>query len=90
MTVQKLDALFPYLCFFYGALMTAVLNSAALARIADEKLPAPLVVQWRAHRGLALFSLCLMLSLLLYRSLAARPGSHTVPLPPDDVDNIWK
>jgi hypothetical protein len=40
--------------------------------------------------GLALFTLCLMLSLLLYRSLAARPDSRTVPLPPDDVDNVWK
>ncbi|MEO8003927.1 MAG: hypothetical protein ABI771_03405 [Betaproteobacteria bacterium] len=40
--------------------------------------------------GLALFTLCLMLSLLLYRSLAARPDSRTVPLPPDNVDNIWK
>lgn len=40
--------------------------------------------------GIALFSLCLMLSLLLYRSLATRPDSRTVPLPPDDVDNVWK
>ncbi|HVY07340.1 MAG TPA: hypothetical protein VHB46_15310 [Burkholderiales bacterium] len=40
--------------------------------------------------GLALFSLCLMLSLLLYRSLAAQPGSRVSPLPPDNVDDTWR
>lgn len=54
MTVAQLDALFPYLCFAYGAVMTFALNSAALGRLADERLPAPLRAQWKSHRGLAL------------------------------------
>lgn len=58
MTPAKLDAIFPYLCFFYGAVMTLVLNSSYLARLADERLPQTLVTQWRSHRGLAL--VCLM------------------------------
>jgi hypothetical protein len=57
MTPQHLDAIFPYICFFYGAAMTVVLSSSRLARIADERLPAPLVTQWRAHKGLALVCL---------------------------------
>lgn len=40
--------------------------------------------------GLVLFGLCMMLSLLLYRSLAGRPGSNALPLPPDDVDGTWR
>jgi hypothetical protein len=57
MTPQRLDTIFPYLCFFYGAMMTVVLSSTRLARIADERLPSQLVTQWRAHRGLALVCL---------------------------------
>ena len=40
--------------------------------------------------GLALFSVCFLLALLLHRSLAARPGGRATPLPPDDVDQTWK
>ena len=40
--------------------------------------------------GLALFSLCFLLALLLHRSLSRLPGGRSEPLPPDDVDGIWK
>lgn len=50
MTPTALDAIFPYLCFGYGAVMTVTLNVPALARIADENLPENLATQWKAHR----------------------------------------
>jgi len=62
MTPTELDLIFPYICFAYGALMTFALNVPSLARIADERLPAPLVAQWRGHRVLAM--LCLMIGAL--------------------------
>ncbi|HEX4986934.1 MAG TPA: hypothetical protein VFV71_12800 [Burkholderiales bacterium] len=40
--------------------------------------------------GLALFGLCLVLSLLLYRSLSGRPDGRVAPLLPDDVDGTWR
>ncbi len=58
-------------------------RSGALGTVVHVALAASFV-------GLALFSLCLMLSLLLYRSLARHPDSRTVPLPPDDVDDTWR
>jgi hypothetical protein len=57
MTIAQLDTVFPYVCFLYGAVMTVVLNSPALARIADERFPPELVANWRSHRGLALVCL---------------------------------
>ena len=54
MSTAQLDALFPYLCFAYGALVTFALNSLWLGRIADDRLPGPLLMQWRSHRALAL------------------------------------
>lgn len=62
MTPAALDALFPYVCFAYGALMTFTLNVPALERIADERLPETLSNQWKAHRGLA--ALCLVVGTL--------------------------
>lgn len=50
---SALDAAFPYVCFFYGAMMTVVLNLPTLVRLADERLPADLVARWKSHRGLA-------------------------------------
>lgn len=58
MLPAQLDAIFPYLCFAYGALMTFTLNVPALVRIADERLPEPMITQWKAHRGLAMTCLC--------------------------------
>ena len=57
MLPQTLDVIFPYLCFGYGAVMTLVLNLNVLNRIADERMPADLIAQWRSHRGLAMVCL---------------------------------
>ena len=40
--------------------------------------------------GLALFSLCFLLALLLHRSLSRLPGGKPEPLLPDNVDDTWK
>ena len=40
--------------------------------------------------GLALFSLCFLLALLLHRSLSRQPGARSEPLMPDNVDDTWK
>jgi hypothetical protein len=40
--------------------------------------------------GLALFSLCFLLALLLHRSLSRRPGGQSEPLSPDNVDDTWR
>lgn len=40
--------------------------------------------------GLALFSLCFLLALLLHRSLSRLPGGQSEPLPPDNVDDTWR
>lgn len=37
--------------------MTVVLNSDRLNRLADERLPATLITQWRSHRAGALICL---------------------------------
>lgn len=40
--------------------------------------------------GLVLFTLCFLLATLLHQELARKPGGRPEPLPPDNVDNIWK
>jgi len=40
--------------------------------------------------GLVLFSLCFLLAALLHQELARKPGGRPEPMPPDNVDNIWK
>lgn len=40
--------------------------------------------------GLVLFTLCFLLAFLLYQELTRRGGGHPEPLPPDNVDEIWK
>lgn len=40
--------------------------------------------------GLVLFTLCFLLALLLHQELVRRPGGRPEPLPPENVDNIWK
>lgn len=57
MTPEKLDAIFPYVCFAYGALMSFVLNVPQLVRIADERLPTPMLQRFQAHRTLSLVCL---------------------------------
>lgn len=57
MTIQQLDAIFPYFVFFYGALLTFVLHNDFLTNLAKEKFPPQLVAQMNGHRALALCSL---------------------------------
>lgn len=57
MTYKELDFIFPFIVLFYGALMTFVLNSPALMKIADQRFTPELRQQMRMHRGLALVSL---------------------------------
>jgi len=57
MTYKELDFLFPFLVLTYGALMTFVLNSKWLMRLANEKFPPEMVQQMNMHRTLGLISL---------------------------------
>lgn len=62
MTYQEIDALFPFMIFFYGALLTLVLNQPQLMAIAEQKLPMLWVRQLQKHRYLAL--ICLIIGSL--------------------------
>ncbi len=62
MTYAQIDQVFPYIIFVYGAVISFVLNSLALCRLADEKLPQVLVAQLTMHRGLA--ALCFVFGAL--------------------------
>ena len=57
MTIEQLDLIFPFLCFAYGAVMTFTLNSPVLSKIADDRLPGPMLEQFRAHRTLGMICL---------------------------------
>lgn len=57
MTFRELDAIFPYIVFVYGILVTFVLASAPLMRIARERLTDELVAQLTGHRILAMICL---------------------------------
>jgi hypothetical protein len=59
MTIEKLDFLFPFIIFVYGAIMTIVLHHPVLVTLAETRFPAPLFQQMRGHRFLAL--ICLFL-----------------------------
>ena len=54
MTHKELDLLFPFVVLAYGLVMTFVLNSKVLMRLADEKFPPEMVTQMNTHRTLAL------------------------------------
>lgn len=58
MTPRQLDDIFPFILFFYGALLTIVLHQKQLVNLAEDYLPAPVKEQMRSHRPLAL--LCLV------------------------------
>jgi hypothetical protein len=53
MLPEKLDQIFPYICFVYGVLMTFTLSSPLLVRLAEERMPQNLVAQWRGHAAIA-------------------------------------
>lgn len=55
--VEKLDFMFPFLIFGYGALMTVVLHTPLFSELAERRLPYAMAQQLRAHRGLGLFCL---------------------------------
>ncbi len=58
MTVEKLDLLFPFLVFAYGAVMTFVLHTPFFSELAEHRLSPVLNQQIKAHRGFGL--LCLV------------------------------
>ncbi|OFZ14493.1 MAG: hypothetical protein A2Z20_00720 [Bdellovibrionales bacterium RBG_16_40_8] len=62
MTYKELDFFFPVMVLFYGALMTFVLNSPRLMRIAEERFPQELLQQMNMHRTLGVF--CLVIGAL--------------------------
>lgn len=57
MTPEKLDYAFPFIVFFYGALMTFILYHPFFVQLAEDRLPGPMLIQIRSHRGLALICL---------------------------------
>jgi hypothetical protein len=48
-----LDLYVPWLAFAYGAMMLVVLSQPKLMAIAEQRLPPPLLAQFRAHQKLA-------------------------------------
>ena len=57
MTPEKLDLIFPFFVFAYGALMTFVLHHPVLVQLAEDRLPYNLLQQMRGHRVLGLICL---------------------------------
>jgi hypothetical protein len=57
MTYKELDFIFPFVVLAYGVLMTFVLNSPQLMRIAEERFPTSLVQQMNMHRILGIICL---------------------------------
>ena len=53
--LKELDFYFPFFVFTYGAMVTFVLNSPILVRLAETRLPAEIQRQLFGHRFLALF-----------------------------------
>ena len=62
MNIETLDQIFPYFVFIYGALVSSVLASDSLSRLAETKLPSELRAQLFAHRPLA--AICLWVGAL--------------------------
>lgn len=59
MTYQTLDQIFPYFVFGYGFIMTFILNSNFFMKLAEERLPQQLNVQFKSHRILG--AICLVI-----------------------------
>lgn len=57
MNPEKLDLIFPFVVFGYGAIMTLVLNSPVLSGLAETRLPPQMHHQLKAHRGLGVICL---------------------------------
>jgi hypothetical protein len=50
MQYHELDRIFPYVIFCYGLIMTFILNSEFFLKLAEEKLPRPLYLNFMSHR----------------------------------------
>jgi len=59
MTPEKLDLLFPFLVFAYGAMVTFVLHTPLFSELAETRLPPAVCQQLKAHRGFGMFCLVL-------------------------------
>lgn len=59
MIPSQLDAIFPFILFFYGALLTIVLHQKHLVNLAEKRMPHSVIEQMKSHRVLALISLIL-------------------------------
>ncbi|RME17781.1 MAG: hypothetical protein D6797_01800 [Bdellovibrio sp.] len=57
MSYQELDLIFPFIVFIYGSLMTLILHSETLMKLAEKKLPPTLLFQFKTHRLMG--SICL-------------------------------
>ena len=57
MTPEKLDLIFPFVVFVYGAAMTLVLHHPFFVELAEQRLPGNILNQIRSHRVLAMVCL---------------------------------
>ncbi|MBT4762782.1 MAG: hypothetical protein HOO06_13890 [Bdellovibrionaceae bacterium] len=57
MDVQYLDFIFPFIVLFYGFVMTVVLHSATMMKIAEDRFPDYWLKRFRSHQTLGLICL---------------------------------
>lgn len=57
MNLNQLDFIFPFILFFYGALLTIVLHQDRLMNLAEQYVPEKIRSQMKSHRILAVFCL---------------------------------
>ena len=57
MTPEKLDLIFPFFVFAYGAIMTFTLHHPKLQELAETRLPYAVAQQMKAHKSLGLICL---------------------------------
>jgi hypothetical protein len=57
MTYKEIDFIFPFFVFFYGVMMTLVLNSPFLLQMAEKYGPHPAFERFKSHRLLGVICL---------------------------------
>lgn len=62
MTYKEIDFIFPFVVFFYGLVMTLVLNSPLLVQIGEKYGTHPAFVRFKSHKLLG--TVCLILGSL--------------------------
>ena len=62
MTYKEIDYAFPFFVFFYGLVMTVVLNSPFLLQIGEKYGTHPAFVRFKSHKVLG--AVCLILGSL--------------------------